>query len=226
MVVERVKTGIPGFDPIIEGGLVKNSITLLSGSTGTGKTILGCHYLWSGLQAGENVAYITLEERVEDILADVERFGWDFKKFIDQKKAVFEFIAPKQFMDMKFDIFAAISKVKATRVVIDNLSLISLKIDHQMEQNLRQGIFSFFQELKKKGTTPIIIVEIPEGVDAISRYGLEEFMADGVIVLNYLKFAAGGMPRSLAIRKMRRTMHGTEIYPFEISPKGIVVKKA
>ncbi len=225
MVIERVKTGIPGFDPLIEGGFVKGATVLVCGSTGTGKTILGCQYLWNGLQFGDNVAYVTLEENVDDILADVERFGWDFKKFIQQKKAAFEFIPPKDYNELKFDIFATVNKVKAQRLVLDNLALLSLRVDHQAESQLRYRIFAFFQELKKKGITPIIITEIPEGNNTISRYGVEEFMSDGIIVLSYLKVVASGFPRSLSIRKMRRTNHGTEIYPFEITPKGVVVKK-
>src|SRR3989338_6168513 len=82
MVSDRVETGIPGFDKLIEGGFVPGSTNLIAGNAGTGKTLMAMQYLWNGLQKGENAVYVTLEQRAEDILADVARFGWDFSKYI------------------------------------------------------------------------------------------------------------------------------------------------
>ena len=78
-MVERVSSGITGLDKHMEGGFVKNSINLISGATGTGKTIFGLQYILDGLQKGENGVYISLEQEPEDIFADVAIFGWDFK---------------------------------------------------------------------------------------------------------------------------------------------------
>jgi KaiC/GvpD/RAD55 family RecA-like ATPase len=76
--------------------------------------------------------------------------------------------------------------------------------------------------LKSTGVTSLLIAEIPEEkTKALSRFGFEEFLADGIIILHYLEYAAGGTPRSLLIRKMRRTDHGTDIYPIEITKTGI-----
>jgi KaiC/GvpD/RAD55 family RecA-like ATPase len=69
-----------------------------------------------------------------------------------------------------------------------------------------------------------LICEIPENSKAISTFGVEEFLVDGIIVLHYLGLVVGGSPRSLIIRKMRRTKHESEIYPIEITKRGIVVK--
>ncbi len=87
-------------------------------------------------------------------------------------------------------------------------------------------MFRFLKALKTMGVTSLLITEIPEdNPKKLSRFGIEEFVADSVIILNYLEYAAGGVPRSLIIRKMRQTNHGVDIYPFEITKKGIVVKK-
>ena len=90
---------------------------------------------------------------------------------------------------------------------------------------LRAELFDFIKTLKNLGVTSLLITEIPEEkTKSLSRFGFEEFLADGIIVLHYLEYAAGGTPRSLVIRKMRRTEHGSDIYPMEITKTGIVVK--
>src|SRR5512135_3680020 len=97
---ERVPTGIPGLDKLIEGGLVKGSTTLVSGAAGTGKTIFCSQFLMEGLKRGESCMFITLEEKPEDIIADVKRFGWDFKKYISDKKLFLDFQDPFQITDI------------------------------------------------------------------------------------------------------------------------------
>jgi KaiC/GvpD/RAD55 family RecA-like ATPase len=89
---------------------------------------------------------------------------------------------------------------------------------------VRSQIFDYFRALKLTGVTTLLVTEIPETeLKALSRFGFEEFLADGLIILYYLEYAAGGMPRSLLIRKMRRTKHSSDIHPMEITDKGIKV---
>ena len=85
---DRTESGIPGLDKIIEGGFVKNSINLIAGQTGTGKTLFAMQYPLHGLRNGESGLYITLEQTVDDIMSDVGKFGWDveFKKYIQQNQ--------------------------------------------------------------------------------------------------------------------------------------------
>ncbi|MCK4497477.1 MAG: ATPase, partial [Candidatus Aenigmarchaeota archaeon] len=89
---------------------------------------------------------------------------------------------------------------------------------------IRKLLFNTINVIKKNKCTALITSEIPEGMRGLSKFGVEEFVVDGIIVLNYLEYAAGGLDRSLIIRKMRRTDHGKDIYPIEITSKGIVVK--
>lgn len=164
-----------------------------------------------------------MEEAVDDIKAEALQFGMNFDKYIKEKKCVIEYIFPKTFSDLDYQIFTKIKEVNASRLVLDSISLLGFYMEP--EAKLRDKVFTLFQRLKKHGVTALIVSEIPEDSKALSRFGFEEFVADSVIILHYLEYAAGGMPRSLIIRKMRRTDHGTDIYPFEITDKGIVVKK-
>lgn len=230
MTIERIESGIPGLDKLIEGGFVKNSVNLVAGTTGSGKTLFSCQYLLHGLKNGENGVYITLEESKDEILADVSRFGWDeeFKKYITQKKFVIESTFPTNIKKLGEFAFDLIEKVNAKRFVLDSLSVATMGWEESTDvAKLRRGSFDFINLLKKRGVTSLLITEIPETeIKALSRFGFEEFVADGVIILNYLEYAVGGTPRSLIIRKMRRTEHGIDVYPFEIAKNGIIVKKA
>jgi len=220
-MVERVTSGIVGLDKHMEGGFVKNSINLVSGATGTGKTIFGLQYILEGLQKGENGVYISLEQEPEDIFADVAIFGWDFKKYMDQKKCVIEYLSTWNLEELPLIVLDRINEIKAKRFVLDTITLVCSELE---PERLRSEMSEFLNKLKHSDATSLLICEIPESSKALSTFGIEEFLVDGIVVLNYLEFVAGGSPRSLLIRKMRRTKHGSDIYPFEITKKGIELK--
>lgn len=230
-VSDRITSGIPGLDKLIEGGFVKISTNLIAGQTGTGKTIFGMQYILDGLKNGETCVYLTLEQKVEEILADMGKFGWDkeFEKYIAQGKLIIASHTPTDIKDLESVTFQFIKKIKATRFVLDSLSIATMgwKVSSMDIGKIRSDIYSYMMMLKNSGVTSLLVTEIPEGEEhKLSRFGFEEFLADSVIILHYLEYAAGGTPRSVIIRKMRRTNHGTDIYPISISNTGIVVKKA
>lgn len=224
MKVERIESGIPGLDELIEGGFVKGSVNLIAGSTGTCKTIFCSQFIWHGLQKGERGLYITLEESAEDIKAEALQFGMDFDKYIKQGKCTVEYVYPKTFSDLVSEILGRIKEVNASRFVLDAVTLLGFYMEGA--ERLRDKVFTLFQKLKALGVTALVVSEIPEGSKVLSKFGFEEFVADSVITFHYLEYVAGGTPRSIVIRKMRRTNHGTDIYLFEITEKGIVVKKS
>jgi circadian clock protein KaiC len=221
-MVRRVETGIAGLDPLVQGGFLSNSVNLVTGETGTGKTIFCSQFLWHGLQKGETCLYITLEEGPEDIIEDVEQFGWNFKKFVD--KGMFRIIYhdPAQVSNLGTTIVDEIKRIKASRLVIDSTSVIGMNMNNVAQT--RKMLINIINTIKRSDCVALITSEIPEGMKSLSRFGVEEFVVDCVIVLNYLEYAAGGLDRSLIIRKMRRTKHGKDIYPIDITSKGIVVK--
>ena len=230
MVVARIESGIPGLDKLIQGGFVKDSINLIAGNTGTGKTIFSCQFLLEGARKGEPGIYLTLEESKESILEDLSMFDWgeEFKKYADKHIIVVDSQLPTDFDQLSETVESLISKHGAKRLVLDSLSIASMgwKISSMDTGKARREAFEFMLILRKQGVTSLLITEIPEDVEKkLGRFGFEEFLADSVIVLHYLEYAAGGTPRSLLIRKMRRTKHGTDIYSIDITDKGIILKR-
>jgi len=230
MAIERVETGIPGLDKFIEGGFVKGSTNLLAGTTGTAKTIFAVQYLLEGLRKGENAVYVTLEQNADNIVGDMSRFGWEeeLKKYINEEKLIFQTLAPTSIKEIADNALFSVKKVGAKRFALDSLSIATMgwKVSSMDIGKVRMELFDFLRLLEKSDVTSLLIAEIPEAEPkALGRLGFEEFIVDSVIVLHYLEYAAGGTSRSLIIRKMRRTNHGTDIYPLEITDKGLVVKK-
>ena len=223
-IVERVETGIPGFDKLVQGGFVKGSTNLIAGGAGTAKTTFCMQYLWNGLLKGENGVYITLEQLPHEILADMIMFGWDFSKFINQKKMALYSTFPSSIPKLEESVFDIVKKINAKRLVLDSVSIATTGWEESADTSkIRRNVFDMMGMLKKTGVTSLLISEIPRAQkDALSRFGFEEFIVDSVILLQY--FSIAGAMRSLQILKMRRTDHGEKIYPFDITNKGLVVR--
>jgi len=222
MKLKRIPSGIPGLDKLIEGGFIENSVTLITGATGTGKTIFCSQFLWHGLKMREPCIYLSLEEEPDEIKKDMLHFGWDFEKF--EKKGIFKimFFEPIEMTDFSSILLEQIKQINAKRLVIDPVSIFGLYIKDIA--TVRKKLYRIINSIKNAKCTTLMTSEILEDSKALSRFGVEEFVVDGVIVLNY--FGLGEeFNRSLQIRKMRRTDHGKDVYPFEITKKGIVVKK-
>ncbi len=222
-IARRVTSGIPGLDPLIEGGFLENSVNLVTGETGTGKTTFCLQFLWEGLQKGETGVYITMEQSPEDIKDDANHFGWNFEAY--EKKGLCRVIYhdPAQVNNLGTVIVDEIKSLKARRLIIDSTSLIGLSLENKAQ--VRKMLINLVNVIKRAGCTALLISEIEEETKGLSRYGVEEFVVDGIIVLNYLEYATGDLNRSLIVRKMRRTAHGADIYPTEITSKGLIVKK-
>jgi len=222
-ITRRVTSGIPGLDPLIEGGFLENSVNLVTGETGTGKTTFCLQFLWEGLQKGETGVYITLEQSPEDIKEDAAHFGWNFDSY--EKKGLCRVIYhdPAQVNNLGTVIVDEIKSLKAKRLIVDSTSLIGLSLENKSQ--VRKMLINLINVIKRAGCTALLISEIEEDTKGLSRYGVEEFVVDGIIVLNYLEYATGDLNRSLIVRKMRRTAHGADIYPTEITRKGMIVKK-
>lgn len=215
--VKRVETGVKGFDKLIEGGIPERSLTLLSGVTGTGKSIFGMNFPVHGIKKGENGVYVSLQESIEETMEEMN-FFWPIRGLVKDKKL--SIVQPELY---NFDALLAtiedsIDEVKAKRLVVDSISIIAMYFEEPFR--IRKSLLTLANLVKNLGCTTIAISQVTKG---ISLYGVEEFVSDGVIKMYYLR-THSSFTRALTIRKMRTTNHSMNIHPVEIrEPEGIVV---
>ena len=231
--IERHETGIEGFDLIATGGLPKGRTTLITGTAGSAKTVFAAQFLAEGiLKNGENGVFVTFEEAPKDIRHNIRGFGWDVARWEDEGRWAFVDASPVpgevHIISGEYDLGAllariehAIRKIEATRVSLDSLSAI---FNQFADATLvRSELFRIASALKKMGVTSVMTAERSQEYGDIARYGVEEFVADNVIILrNVLEDEK--RRRTIEILKFRGTLHQKGEYPFTVLPgQGIVV---
>jgi len=220
--IDRVSSGISGLDKIIDGGFIPNSVVMVSGEAGTGKTILCTQYIWNALCMGENGLYVTLQQTADDIKKDVAIFGRDFTKAEELGQCRILYTEPQDMKKIIAIILRNVRDLNAKRVVIDSITMLAEYAERK--RDIRFHLTRLIQELKKMGVTALVTSEVEEGSHTLSKFGVEEYLVDGVVALKCgVDVGLGGKPRSLYVKKMRRTNHDLNIHPFEISERGIKV---
>ncbi len=224
MAEEKISTGIKGLDEILFGGIPKGHVVLITGGAGTGKTTFQSQFIWDKLKKGEKCLFITLEETPEEIKGDALQYGFDFSEYEKNNKFKIEYFDPFELSDMSHRLYDLITVNEYKYVAIDSIALLGMYVND--EYKIRTKLFKIIQALKKSGATTIISTEIPEGSGGkLSRYGVEEFVVDGVIVLTYLNVGEDSFG-NIEVRKMRRTQHKHGVYPIKITEKGIIVNSS
>jgi circadian clock protein KaiC len=227
--IAKALTGISGLDELTSGGLPRGRPTLICGGAGCGKTVLGLEFLVRGAtQYGEPGAIFTFEERGDDLAANVASFGFDLPGLVAQKKLVVDHVlidrseneeAGDYSLDGLFIRLAyAIDSIGAKRVLLDTLEVLFAGLANK--EILRSELRRLFRWLKDKGVTAVITGE--RGESTLSRYGLEEYVSDCVILLD-LRVQDQVSTRRLRVVKYRGARHGTDEYPFLIGDHGISV---
>lgn len=230
--VEKLRTGIEGFDLIAYGGLPKGRTTLVSGTAGSAKTVFAAQFLAAGIEtAGEPGVFVTFEERAEDIRRNLLGFGWDVARWEAEKKWGFvdASIQPGEptVITGDFDLGAliarighAIDRLGARRVSIDSLGGLFTQFD---PSQIRHEIFRLTAALKDMGVTAILTAERANEEGEVARYGVEEFVADNVIILRN-SLEQEKRRRTVEILKFRGTSHQKGQFPFTITGgQGIIV---
>lgn len=234
-----MKSGVDGFDGMIGvGGFPKNSSILVSGGCGTGKTLFCLQNLYGGLLAGETVLYLSFEETKERLKKHMTSFGWEPDKFEEEGKLVItklpaykvsraiEGMLAMSRGDVSIDVSrvfgVTLDELKPDRVVIDSLSALGAAFSGR-EEDYRLYLEELFDYLNSINTTSFFIAEMEQQVGKYSRTGIEEFLADGVIVMYNIE-RSGKRQRALEVLKLRGTDHLQQIVPFTITSKGIVVQ--
>lgn len=221
--VIRLPTGIDGLDELIDGGIPKNAVVLISGGPGGGKTTFCSQFLAEGFEQGESGIYITMEEQPDEIVESAELIGFPFQNAIENEDLKVEYVNPAKGSGFLNKIEYYIDEIDADRIVIDSVSVMGMYSDSAAR--IRERLYKIMKRLKRTGATALMTAEIPDSEkDAVSRFEVEEFVADGVIVLYYTGMEEGSF-RSLEVRKMRKTDHTPGTYPFEIAEgDGITVR--
>lgn len=225
----KVPSGIKGLDVITGGGLPKGRPALVSGGPGCGKTLFAMEFIIRGItDYNEPGVFVAFEEKIDDLKKNFTSLGFDLQNLIDQKKLVLDHI----FIDRteieeagEYDLEglfirlgALIDEVGAKRIAIDTLEAIFSGFSN--EAILRSELRRLFLWLKDKGITAVVTGE--RGDHTITKYGLEEYVADCVITLDH-QVKNQIATRRLRIIKYRGSSHGTDEYPFLISADGISV---
>jgi circadian clock protein KaiC len=227
--VGKSPTGISGLDDVTYGGLPTGRPTLLCGSAGCGKTLFAMTFLYNGaVQYNEPGVFLAFEERPNDLIKNVGSLHYDMEKLIAEKKIAIEHvelegtkIAEAGDYDLEglfIRLGFAIDSIGAKRVVIDTIETLFSGLEN--EQILRAELRRLFEWLKEKGVTAIITGERGDGT--LTRYGLEEYVADCVILLDN-RVHDQLSTRRLRVVKYRGSAHGTNEYPFIIDQIGITV---
>ena len=227
--VPKALTGIQGLDEITGGGLPAGRTSLVCGGAGCGKTMLAVEFLVRGaMEFGEPGVFVMFEENADELTANVRSLGFDLKKLAAQKKIVLDHVRIERseieetgdydLEGLFIRLGHAIDSIGARRVVLDTLEALFAGLSNHAI--LRAELRRLFRWLKDRGVTAVITGE--RGENSLTRYGLEEYVADCVILLDQ-RIHDQISTRRLRVLKYRGTAHGTNEYPFLIGERGLSV---
>lgn len=231
---ERVRSGIPGLDEILHGGIPRRNVVLLSGGPGTGKSIFGQQFLYYGLVNNEPGVLVALEEHPAQIRINMSKFGWSVRKF--EERGIFtivdaftggigEYAKREKYVVRAIDdvhslidtMRTAINDLNAKRIVIDSVTTLYIT----KPAIARSVVMSLKRVLAGLGCTSILISQVSVTERGFGGPGVEH-AADGIIRLDLDEFD-GELKRSLIVWKMRGTSHSMRRHPFEITDRGIII---
>ena len=228
-ILSKSPTGIPGMDEITGGGLPKGRPSLVAGGAGCGKTLFAIEFLVNGAMLyDEPGVFVAFEENAEELAQNVASLGFDLKQLIKQKKLVLDYIRIERteieeageydLEGLFIRLGHAIDSIGAKRVALDTIEVLFASLPNQGV--LRAELHRLFRWLKDKRVSAVVTAE--RGNGTMTRFGLEEYVADCVILLDH-RVTDQVSTRRLRIVKYRGSLHGTNEYPFLIGKRGISV---
>jgi circadian clock protein KaiC len=226
-MAEQLKTGIKGLDDILLGGIPRSHSVLLAGSCGTGKTVLAQQFLFQGARDGENGVYISLVEPMDKILRNMSAFRfYDQQTVDDGRVTILDMTQDARLRGIEFSniegllsiIRGIIEEKDGKRVVIDSVTALCESIGEK--SRIRDFILEMGFQLMYLECTTMMISEIPPQTFKYSMFGVEEFIADGVILLSEFE-RKGDLIRALQVIKMRGIAHSRNKQVMKIMEEGI-----
>lgn len=229
--IEKIETGIPGFDHVADGGLPLHRATLVAGTAGSAKTVFAAHFLAAGIERGEAGVFVTFEDPIADIRRNVASFGWNVQEW--EERGMWSFVDASPDAEQPttvvgdFDLGALLSRIDhavrktgAKRVSIDSLNALFVQFkDHAL---LRGELYRITTHLKRQGVTLVFTSERTEEYGEVSRFGVEEFVADNVVILRNL-LVDERRRRTLELLTVRGAAHQRGEWPFTITDAGVIV---
>ena len=230
--ITKIPSGIAGLDHITVGGMPQGRTTLVAGTPGSAKTVFAAQFLAEGIrQFDEPGVFVTFEEPPADLRRNLAGFGWDVADWESKKKWTFVDASPEPthaaIPTGAFDLGALVARVEhavqktgAKRVALDSLGAVFTQLGESAL--IRHEIFRIASALRKLGVTSVITAERVAEYGDIARFGVEEFVADNVILVrNALEDEK--RRRTLEVLKFRGTSHQKGEFPFSVTDAGIVV---
>ncbi len=220
MTPGRVMSGIPALDAMLDDGYWPGAATLVAGPTGSGKTLMGLHFIVSGARRGEPGVIATLQENPTQLQQIARGFGWSLAE------PGIELLARTPvdlYIDQwVYELLAAIERTGARRVLIDSLG--DLVFAAGDESRYREHLYSLVQRCSRQGVSVLMTFELPDlfQVTRLSELGISH-VSDNVVLLQYLRQAAV-IRRTLTVIKTRASLHQPQVREFTITSQGITLE--
>jgi circadian clock protein KaiC len=218
---DRVPTGVPGLDELLGGGLPRGSATIVEGGTGTGKTLLGLHFLLEGARVGQPGLLLTLEESPGQLRDIAAAFGWDLATLEAEGRLVIHYTSPSELSPDRFlnQARQLVQGRGVRRAVLDSLTSTALGVPS--DRRFRELIHSLGRHFQNAGVTLLMTQEVPEllGSVQVSGQGVST-AADNIIVLRYVEFG-GRLERAISVLKARGVNHDNQVHRAVITAQGL-----
>lgn len=222
----RVPTGIAGLDEMLHGGFPSGHVVLVTGLPGTGKTCFALQFLMAGAARGEPSLFLSLEEDTPQLLESARLFGWPVDAALAKRTLTVLRVDPREAKQslgrLQGGLGKELKELGVRRIAVDSVSLLNLLSDS--ESAARQTLFDLSATFRAVGATTVLTAEADPRHPGVSRDGLSEYAADGVILLGYSTAPDGRrVDLGLRILKMRRTDHARSAQPYSIGSNGLTV---
>jgi circadian clock protein KaiC len=221
MAAERVSSGIPAFDAMIDDGYWPGAATLVAGPTGSGKTLMGLHFIVSGARRGEPGIIATLQENPTQLQRIAQGFGWSLAE--DGIELLCRSPVDLYIDQWVYELLAAIERIGARRVLIDSLG--DLVFAAGDETRYREYLYSLVQRCSRLGVSLLMTFELPDlfQVTRLSELGVSH-VSDNVVLLQYVRQPTARISRTLTVVKTRASLHQPQAREFHITGEGITLK--